>query len=359
MFIATVLELNHLFSWVGLTSYQAIRLVESVVGAVAVGLVGFIAMRLWNRPVGLASAFVAAILPPLIYVGDSDLAQALSGPLGLAALAAAAEYRLTRKPWQLVASGALVGLSALTHPDMVLLLIPVAVAVWPRQGALRVRIGPVALFLLAFVVVMAPWTVRNEVKFHTFIPIDTSTGETLAGVYNNESQHSAAVRWIYPASYAPDEAIYRAHPLQSGQNTALERRAIDYIEAHPTSILRTLYWDTRRLVGLVPNRINDFSAGFLDVSPAASMAGLIAFWLAAALAIAGAFTSTIRKGPKWIWLAPLVLYIAEALLNTLWPRFQAPLDPFVAMLAGAGIVAFLDRLGTGPRLSRWRVISPS
>ncbi len=60
---------------------------------------------------------------------------------------------------------------------------------------------------------------------------------------------------------------------------------------------------------------------------------VVGFWLVALLALVGAFTGLARRAPRWLWLTPLLLYLSVVFVNAETPRFRAPIDPFLIMLA--------------------------
>ena len=71
----------------------AARVVQAFTGTAAVALVAAIGWMLWGRMVGLVGAAIAAIYPPLVYVGESMYSEAVFVPLMLASVAAG----ITRK----------------------------------------------------------------------------------------------------------------------------------------------------------------------------------------------------------------------------------------------------------------------
>ena len=51
-----------------------------------------------------------------------------------------------------------------------------------------------------------------------------------------------------------------------------------------------------------------------------------------------------RTAPKWIWVVPLLLVLSVVLVNVETPRFRAPIDPFLILLAAAGLASAAIRL---------------
>jgi hypothetical protein len=60
------------------------------------------------------------------------------------------------------------------------------------------------------------------------------------------------------------------------------------------------------------------------------------WWLAAVLAIAGAFTKRMRCIPSWIWLSGVLLFVGGA-VTTAVLRYRVPLDPIVLLGTAATV----------------------
>ena len=101
----------------------------------------------------------------------------------LGALAAGLQHRRSTDRWRWVlAAGVLAGLTILTRANAMVLLLPLALAVW----TVRPRFSPRALAVPALLVVVAvvtvsPWTIRNAIVLDRFIPVSTQLGSALAG----------------------------------------------------------------------------------------------------------------------------------------------------------------------------------
>ena len=77
--------------------WEAGRIFEAVLGAIAVLLIALIADRVFNRRVALVAGAIAAVYPPLWLVGSSLLSESLFIPLLLGAVLAALIYREDRR----------------------------------------------------------------------------------------------------------------------------------------------------------------------------------------------------------------------------------------------------------------------
>ncbi len=206
-------------------------------------------MRVFGSAAALLSAGIAAVYPPLILVGTSLMTEPLFIALLLGAVLAALEHRGSRRRWRwVVASGLLAGLAALSRGNGVAIVVPLCFLVWtgrPRWSW-RSLSAPAAL-LAATAAMLAPWTVRNYLQFHTFVPITTQSGFALAGTYNSYAAH----RTDYPALWIPPvldtERELTRHPGidEADLSARLDGDGVNYIEAHPASPLKVAYWSTR------------------------------------------------------------------------------------------------------------------
>src|SRR5581483_4865128 len=94
-----------------------------------------------------------------------------------------------------------------------ILLIPLAIGAWPRKRTIWPPILDVAVLVLACAVTIAPWTIRNAVVLHRFIPITDETGITLRGTYNpNSAAYFVPYKWRLFYGIPGDHDIAKAAP---------------------------------------------------------------------------------------------------------------------------------------------------
>jgi 4-amino-4-deoxy-L-arabinose transferase-like glycosyltransferase len=327
------------------TRWDAGRVLEAVLGAIAVLLTGLIATRLWGARVGLVAAGIAAVDPPLILVGSSLLSESLFIPLVLAAVWAALNYRDTeRLRWAAIA-GALTGLCALTRGNGVFLIIPIALLLWTgRPRFTRPALAAPALALAAGILMLVPWTIRNLHVFHSLVPITTETGYALEGTYNSAVQNDKR----FPALWRPPLASMQGAFNQPGANeasvsSALTHEALHYIHRHPGSVATTFYWNTLRLLNLTGAGVERDFAGGEGYPPWLAELSVYAFWVLLGLVLAGVFQRALRAAPRALWLCPLVIFLSTAPLLGL-TRYRSPADPFLIMPAALALLAGWDRL---------------
>src|SRR5262249_35443752 len=146
--------------------------------------------------------------------------------------------------------GILAGLGTLAHENAFVLAIPLAIGAAAAAGRTTRRRATGALALLiAMALMILPWTIRNAVELHHFVPVATETGITLRGTYNPASAdfHRLPYKWRFYWSIPQDQAVkHKAfHKKEIELSQQLESRATHYIEHHPAAPL-TVFWSNLR-----------------------------------------------------------------------------------------------------------------
>jgi Dolichyl-phosphate-mannose-protein mannosyltransferase len=203
------------------------RVLGCAVGAVVVVLVGLLGRRIGGWRVGLVAAALAALYPRFIVL---DAVLSSEGPFSaIVCVMLLMAYRFAERPTRARALGlgALVGLAALTREEALLFvpifLVPVA---W-RAGPSRLQFASLAV--LGTLVVILPWTVRNYVDFHEFVPVANS-GAVVGGAncpltYYGSEIGSWQPACLHDAHPSPNEAVESARQQSLGVNYALKHPA--------------------------------------------------------------------------------------------------------------------------------------
>jgi 4-amino-4-deoxy-L-arabinose transferase-like glycosyltransferase len=342
---------------------QPARIAQAVLGTITVALIGLVALELFGAAAAWIALVLAAIYPVLIELSTVLVAENLLTALVLAAVYAALRVRRagsakTTYAWT-IAAGVLSGLATLTHENGVLIVLPLIFAVWVARPRLRLRavIAPVVLIVVTALTIL-PWTIRNSIVMHRFIPVSDETGITLVGTYNPASAANPVVPYKWRIFYG----IPGERPLirQAGHLTEpeiggkLQHQALHYIAQHPFSPLDAGYHNALRLFELEGTYAWQASAAAISLPISVAKVGVVSFWILCLLALLALPTKLIRAAPIWVWVVPLLLALSVVLVNVETPRFRAPVDPFLVLLAAAGLASVVARVRT--RLHRAPVV---
>jgi hypothetical protein len=310
-------------------SVEAGRIETALLGAFGVLALAWVAGELLGPRAAWWAGAIGAVYLPLVLMASVLESETLFLLIALLALGFAL------RGWAL-AAGAAVGLAALARVDGLVILAGVLPLIGLRRSA---------YVLAACALAIAPWTIRNAIQLHAFVPVSTESGATLAGTYNAASMHDrfAPGSWVL-LRHTPDLAVVERHTAPVAQDRALQEAALDFVQRHPWYPGEVLAENGRRWLDLAGFRRARFEAQTADIGPGWADAAVPFAWVLAALALTG--VGVVRRRPAF-WLAPGALLVVTLLVNAETPRFRAPLDPFLILLA-AYSVSSQGRLATRP-----------
>jgi hypothetical protein len=219
--------------------------------------------------------------------------------------------------------------------------LPVLVLVWTERPRFSRRALRAPLVVAAAAVLtLVPWTIRNAVQLHAFIPISTQGGLALAGAYNADSRADPRFPALWRPRFDRMIAIHAAHPgLNEAQISArLRQEALDYLGSHPWDLLEEVFFNTERLLDLPGPGLERYLAFYESYDPSFAELSGYAFWVLLALAAAGAATRAARRPPAAFWWCPVALALPPIFFLGA-TRYRSPADPFLVMLAALGLLA--------------------
>jgi hypothetical protein len=157
---------------------RRVQVVQAALGAVGVWLIGVLAARAAGPRAGVAAAAIAAVYPPLVWMPAYALSEQLFSVVALTAALALQKKGDTHSFSQKtvgvpVFGGALVGLGILIRPVMMFFL-PLAALWMMAKRAYRAA----AILILAAVLVVLPWTIRNHRVHGRWIAVASEGGVT-------------------------------------------------------------------------------------------------------------------------------------------------------------------------------------
>jgi len=174
--------------WAGGRNWWSVAIMQTLFDLGSMLLLYLLGKRLFGRTAGLIAAFLYALYPYLAAQAAILMDTSLFVLLLLAYL-----YFLTRAAdhfsarWTAASAAAAAG-ALLVRPTIapVIVLTPALLAF--VGGTRRVIARMVILGGTIFLLLLTPWTVRNELRFHAFVPTSAKLGENF---YAGNSPHAA------------------------------------------------------------------------------------------------------------------------------------------------------------------------
>ena len=222
----------------GRAELNVIKGVQAVLGAAIIGLIGVLARRAAGGPAMAVAAAIAAVYPPLVWIGAYVLSEPLFMVLALGSAVAlgrvidtdavAATTSRAGAPVTF-AAGLLAGLATLTRPIMLFFLL-VAAAWCLRHGRWRT----LTLFVAGALLVVLPWTAHNARTTGRFVLVASEGGVTF-WTGNNALSLGEGDLAANPAMKQAEIDLRRRHPGWTADQLepVYYREAFDYIRSRP------------------------------------------------------------------------------------------------------------------------------
>jgi 4-amino-4-deoxy-L-arabinose transferase-like glycosyltransferase len=342
----------------GIHSVEQLRIFVALVGAGTVMLVGLLGRRVTSPSVGLIAAAIAAVYP-MLFLGEATL-MAESLYVALATMVLLAAYRAFDDPTpsRFVVLGLAIGLATLTRAEGFLLgtVVVGPLALWLRDLPTRERIARAAIALGIAVVVLLPWTIRNAVRFHAFVPVSNNVSTLVDGANCDATYHGPRTglwRETFSQAGARAPTLSQAQACFEGfdisdpnfdevQAARMHTRAgLDYARDHVSSLPKVAAVRVLRTWGAyAPRQQIDFES--LEGRPRAwQLRGTVMYWILVPLAVAGAIV--LRRRRRFLWpLAATAVTVTIVVAATYGQqRFRIAVEPALLVLAAVAIDAIL------------------
>jgi 4-amino-4-deoxy-L-arabinose transferase-like glycosyltransferase len=347
------------------------RLFLSLVGSGTCVLVYLFARDLFGWRIGVLAGIFAAIYPEL-YIYDGWLYTESLYTFLLFAVCYGL-YRLQYAPernWRIwITCGILLGLLSLTRPNgtivIGLFIVWAFIMAWQKFLSWRVTARGVLVTTLIAIVLIAPWTVRNYLVSHTFIPVATGDGTVLLGAYNNDALTKATYpggpkgTWINPIVSRPD--VVRPFPLHTctppcevAREAAFKDAAVKWIQDNINIMPHLLelhfinMWQPDTYEADLP--IDRFP----QQQSTQFVLSMMKTWPIYLFILAGlGLIVTLRRWRDLLFIYfMIILTIAQNIIYYGSSRLRAPIEPMLILLA-AGFIWWLSHKEKGTL--RWMI----
>jgi 4-amino-4-deoxy-L-arabinose transferase-like glycosyltransferase len=349
------------------------RIVEALLGVAAILVVFLLGERLGGRWVGLMSAFAVAVYPPFIHsTGElmSEPPAILTLPAAVLAFLWASEQERLRA-WLL--PGLLFGLTAMFRPEYLFVgaafVVLAAIRIGRARGW-RPGLAGAGLLVVALLLPIVPWTIRNVDVLGRVVPISTGSGKALyVGTYlpaDGEYQRVKAllVKRYQHRDLAPDSAA-----LDAVDPTPLfDRVAARYPQLSRDAALGKIgkenfstYFgdDPRGYVAMTARKVGRMWSSGVGEAMSSGLGRALQILLVA-LGLAGSVVLALRRrwGELVALATPIVLVTAIGAASLAAPRRNEVLMTLVFPLAALALSSGVAAISSGREWSPEQASSP-
>jgi 4-amino-4-deoxy-L-arabinose transferase-like glycosyltransferase len=320
-------------------------IVQSFVGALTVLMLMLLGATILNHIESVIAGIIAAVYPGFVWLPRLLLSENLSLLLTLTTLLTVAMYLKSRRVGWLVLFGVVGGLNTLVRGGNFVLPIMLGaglliVAVRRKSDNWKRLCTGLLLALVAFMVVLTPWTVRNYRVFHRFVPVATQEGLTLYGSYWPPVKNGKFIWGTLPGIEDPVIATANKSPDEAAASKYLQRTTVERLRDQPTYFFRVI--PSKMISLLVPldweilthpigtgRKVN---WGYILMTLPA-LFGFILLW------------RNPRSNQWLLWVLP-ILVLVQTIVFYGSPRFRLPAEPIAMLCASVGLAhawAFLKK----------------
>jgi Dolichyl-phosphate-mannose-protein mannosyltransferase len=329
-FLASIFKVFGIFT---VASFYAAALFNCVFSALVCLPLFYVALRIGNRATAVAAGWLWAVFPsgiliPFEWIWDTSLSALLATSLLWATFRLVDDTRRRN----FILYGLFWGLCLLVNPALGAVFPFLLLWIYFRMSSSQLRrLGHVALIACLAILVCLPWTIRNAVQFHRFIPIRSDFPfELWMGNNPIYDEHSRQLNRI--TRY---EEVHQYSQL--GETAFLEekgRAAKEFIREHPPLALQLAARRTGAIWMGTPTPWQDFQRAD------SNLARFVLFWNAVTILGVAARLACLFFVRRWFLLPvaafplafPLVYYVTQASL-----RLRHPCDPALALLMALAI----------------------
>ena len=324
------------------------RLIQSAMGAINCVMVALVGKRLFGGSQGLLAGCIAALCGPLIYFDGELLRPVLIIFLTLSMILFILSWSEGHPIWAAIA-GLLMGLSAITRENILIVLPVIVTYLW--MSAKKNRWHAPVLFIALTIIPIIPVTAHNYKKSGDFVPVSTQGGMNF---YIGNSADSDRLTGLQPGrewekmAFSPREDL-GPNPKPSKFQSWFIKKTLKDISQSPTEwigkLVKKLY-----LVfygeELTPNSNLDLyrERSFLlrilisKCGPLFIPFGLLFPFFVLGIGAKGAHRD------KWLLIGFIIAYSLSLMLFHVRARYRVPIVPLMIPFAAAGILYLIKQI---------------
>jgi tetratricopeptide (TPR) repeat protein len=324
------------------------RLVQSVIGAVNCVMVGLIGKRLFGGREGLLAGCIAALYGPFIHFEGELLRPVLIIFFGLTMILCILSWSENRPIWVAIA-GILMGLSAITRENILIVLPVILIYLW--MSSTKSRWHAPVLFIALTIIPIIPVTVSNYKKSGDLVPVSTQGGMNF---YIGNSAHSDRLTGLQPGiewermAFSPRKEL-GPDPKPSEFQLWFIKETVKDISRSPTGwiakLLKKLY-----LVfygeELTPNSNLDLYRGhsfLLRILISKWGPLFIPFGLLFPFFVLGIGAKGTNRD-KWLLIGFIMAYSLSLMLFHVRARYRVAIVPIMIPFAAAGTLYLIKQI---------------
>ena len=232
---------------VGLTAWgdsiAALRMVSVIVSAFSAPLLFLFALKITTRRGAWISALVGAAWPPWLVYSIAVLSEPFFVPALLLGLILSADALADPNKRRLFQAGLSWGLASMIRPHGLPMMLLLA-AMFAARGRLRGAM----LVVLGFVIMVLPWTARNQITMGHPTFMETVGGETFFGSNNQEVLETPEMHgmWIAPLLVPKYKNHLKDIHNEHERNREQYNMAFEFLGSHLADIPRLIVYKVVR-----------------------------------------------------------------------------------------------------------------
>lgn len=227
-------------------SYVIVRFIQAIIGSLTCLIIYLLGKELFDKKIGLLSAFIFAIYYPFIQYPAYLLTEIIFTFLLVVSMFFFLRYYFVRKNSLLFSATIFLGIASLCRASSLLFIL--FLSFWLGllyRFKLRQTIKAVFVLLSGIIIIVLPWTIRNYIIYKRVVPITIESGIVLY-LGNNPRATGGTGGWT---KYEQDQFLPEniSNPYTPEAERTMLRLALRYIFNHPK---RTIMLGFKKFINL-------------------------------------------------------------------------------------------------------------